>query len=213
MRFLRELGRETGEVAIFPGAFHPPTVAHVALAGAARNHVQEVVWAMPEAFPHKTYEGVGREQRLRMVMGATEDAVAVSRENLYFAVAAELSAAMPGVKISILTGEDSARRILEWDYGEGEVWKREYLHENLQSFPILTTRRGGGGGNWVVPKEFASYFRWLEMSSEQMNMMDISSRAVRDRIASGVEWRELVPEALWEAVSKLYGSSGSVSGQ
>ncbi len=207
MQFLRELGRETREVAIFPGAFHPPTVAHVALAGAARSHVQEVVWAMPETFPHKTYEGVGREQRLQLVMGATGDAVAVSRENLYFAVAAELSAAMPGVKVSILTGEDSARRILEWDYGEGEVWKRDYLHENLQSFPVLTTRRGG---DWVVPKEFASYFRWLEMGSAQI---DISSSAVRDRIMSGVEWRELVPEALWEAVATLYGSSGSVSGQ
>lgn len=194
-------------MAVFMGAFHPPTVAHVALARAAREHVDAVIWAMPETFPHKRYEGVGREDRLRMVLRSTEDAVAVTRANLFFAVAEEVSAALPGVRVHLLTGEDGARRIIEWEYGLGEEWKRRYLSENLARYPVLTTRRGG---DWEVPQEYASYFRWLSPEGEQA---EVSSTRVRERIANGDDWRPLVPEVLWECVAELYGSAGKASGQ
>lgn len=206
MRFLRELGREVREVAVFLGAFHPPTVAHVALARAAGEHVDAVIWAMPEAFPHKYYEGVGRDERLAMVLEATADAVALTRENLFFAVAEEVSLALPGVRTHLLTGEDSARRLIEWDYGRGAEWKRRYLMENFERFPILTTRRAG---DWTVPAEYASYFCWLDGYGETA---EISSTCVRERIANGEEWRAMVPEALWARVAELYGTRGKGEG-
>ena len=54
-------------IALFPGAFNPPTVAHVAIALAAHTWASEVVWTLPRAFPHKGYEGADLHARLEML--------------------------------------------------------------------------------------------------------------------------------------------------
>jgi nicotinic acid mononucleotide adenylyltransferase len=54
-------------IALFPGAWNPPTVAHLAIARAALNYADEVVWLLPRAFPHKTFDGANFEQRSRML--------------------------------------------------------------------------------------------------------------------------------------------------
>ncbi len=207
MRFLRRPRRASRSIAVFCGAFHPPTVAHVALANAARSVVDEVVWVMPERFPHKGYEGVALPARLRMVLESTGDAVAVSRESLFFSIAGEVEETLPGRSVQLLIGEDGARRIVEWDYGLDAIGHAEYLESNLKKYRILSARRQEA---WALPEELAAYFGWLEVEAA---MEVISSTEVRQRIACGGDWEILVPEGIRSQVRRLYGSGGMARGQ
>jgi nicotinate-nucleotide adenylyltransferase len=199
MRFLRRPRPASRSIAVFCGAFHPPTVAHVALADAAKSVVDEVVWVMPERFPHKSYEGVALPARLRMVLESTGDAVAVSRESLFFSIAGEMEEALPGRPVQLLIGEDGARRIVEWDYGLDAIGHAEYLESNLKKYPVLSARRQEA---WELPDELATYFAWLEV---ERAMEEISSTEVRKRLACGGDWAALVPEGIRLEVLRHYG--------
>ncbi len=207
MRFLRRPRTNSRSIAVFCGAFHPPTMAHLKLAQAARELVDEVLWVMPEAFPHKAYEGVALPERLRMVLESTVDAVGLAKESLFFSIAAEAAESLPAIQIRLLIGEDGARRILEWDYGLGKLEHEEYLESNLKRYPILTAQRQE---TWELPQRLERYFSWLEVEAA---MRAVSSTEVRKRIAQGGDWEALVPEAIRRHVRRLYGSTGMVSGQ
>ena len=207
MRFLRRPRRESRSIAVFCGAFHPPTVAHAALARAAKDRVDEVLWVMPERFPHKTYEGVGLAGRLRMILESTTDPVAVARENLFFSIAREAEESLPGTAIRLLIGEDGARRVVEWDYGFDREEHERFLMEHLRQFPILTARRQE---QWVLPAGFEDGFEWIDVEPA---VAAVSSTEVRDRIARGEDWATLVPEEIRRRVAELYASGGTVKGQ
>jgi nicotinic acid mononucleotide adenylyltransferase len=192
---------------VFCGAFHPPTVAHAALARAARDRVDEVLWVMPERFPHKTYEGVGLAGRLRMILESTTDPVAVARESLFFSIAEEAELNLPGATIRLLIGEDGARRVVEWDYGFDPSEHERFLVEHLKRFPILTARRQE---QWVLPVALEDGFEWIDVEPA---VAAVSSTEVRDRIARGEDWATLVPEEIRRRVAELYASGGRVKGQ
>jgi nicotinic acid mononucleotide adenylyltransferase len=206
MRFIRRPRKESRSIAVFCGAFHPPTVAHLALATSAREHVDEVMWVMPERFPHKEYERVGLEGRLALIEGATSDAIAVARGSLFFEIAAEAEAAL-GASVRLLIGEDGARRVVDWDYGLDREAHLNYLAANLQRYPVLTARREA---TWDVPTELADYFAWMALADAHA---DVSSTVVRMAIDNGAPWRHLVPEPIHTLVEELYGSAGKASGQ
>ncbi|HBY64428.1 MAG TPA: hypothetical protein DEH78_31800, partial [Solibacterales bacterium] len=72
MDFLRRAPGAPSRLALFPGAFNPPTIAHLGLAQAALACAAEVLFVLPRAFPHKTYrEGPSFEQRLPLLLAAT----------------------------------------------------------------------------------------------------------------------------------------------
>jgi nicotinate-nucleotide adenylyltransferase len=205
MRFLRRPKKSSRSIAVFCGAFHPPTVAHVSLAEAALSRVDEVLWVMPESFPHKQYERVPLETRLELVLEATEHPVAVARENLFFAIAEEVQEALQGPLVCLLMGEDGTRRLVEWDYGWDSQKTEVYLEENLERYRLLSARRGQ---QWVPPKQYARHVDWLEHHEPE-----ISSTMVRQRIDAGLEWEKLVPEGIRERIAVLYGSAGQERGQ
>ncbi len=205
MRFLRRPKANSRCIAIFCGAFHPPTVAHVARAEAALQRVDEVVWVLPERFPHKSYEQVPLAGRVRMLLEATGMGVAIAREKLFFAIAEEASRELPRVEVRLLMGEDGATRIFEWEYGMGEEEKAAYLLKNLARYPLLSARRDAG---WDLPQSYAEHVEWLELYQPE-----VSSSEVRKRIEAGAEWESLVPKQIRERVAKLYGSSGQFRGQ
>jgi cytidyltransferase-like protein len=82
MRFVYKAQGAPSSVAILAGAFNPPTAAHLALADTALSVVDEVLLAIPQSFPHKTFEGASLEQRLAMM-----ERLAASRRGLSAAVA------------------------------------------------------------------------------------------------------------------------------
>src|SRR5216683_1105211 len=57
-------------LAVLPGAFNPPTRAHLAMAEAALTEVDEVLFALPRAFPHKEYAGAGFGARVELLRAA-----------------------------------------------------------------------------------------------------------------------------------------------
>lgn len=207
MRFLRRPRPSSRCIAVFCGAFHPPTVAHLELARAARERVDDVMWVMPRRFPHKTYEGVDLARRLRLLLEATDDPVALSDENLFFSVAQETSVALPGSAVQLLIGEDGARRVIEWDYGFSPQEHADYLSQHLASFPILTARRQE---IWQLPETLEPWFQWLDV---EPRVASVSSTEVRDSIREGRDWKHLVPSHIHHLVERYYGSAGTVSGQ
>ena len=56
-----------GAVAILPGSFHAPTIAHPGLAEAALVRVESVLFVLPRAFPHKRLEGVSQTECLGLL--------------------------------------------------------------------------------------------------------------------------------------------------
>jgi nicotinic acid mononucleotide adenylyltransferase len=207
MRFLRRPRRQSRSIALFCGAFHPPTVAHAALAEAAKHHVDEVLWVMPEKFPHKQYDLVGLGGRLRMILESTQDPVAIAEESLFFAIAKEAERSLPGTALRLLIGEDGARRVVEWDYGLEKEAHELFLKEHLNRFPIMSARRRE---DWTLPAGMEGCFEWLNL---EQAVESVSSTLVRERIARGELWQELVSEKIRARVAEYYGSAGIVSGQ
>lgn len=207
MRFLRRPRFEARSIAVFCGAFHPPTIAHLELARAARQRVDEVLWVMPESFPHKTYADVPLPQRLRLLLEASSDPIAIARENLFFSIAEEAAGHFPQAAIQLLIGEDGARRILDWDYGLAAQEHRHYLQTSLSRFPILSAQREA---DWCTPAEFESYIHWLAVHPQ---LASISSSLVRERIRNGEDWESLVPAAIRQRIRDFYGSGGNRKGQ
>ncbi len=192
---------ESGTVAILPGSFHPPTVAHLGLARAALGRVAKVVFALPRAFPHKRYEGVGLEERLemlrRLTAGEARFAVAVSDGGLFVDLARELRALVPGAgTVYLLCGRDAAERIVNWPYPENEPFVKQ-----VELFSLLVA---GRQGTFTPPAELRASIALLETEE---NWDDVSATRVREAIASGGDWRALVPEAIHAEVERLYSPS------
>ncbi len=137
-------GRPPSRIALFPGAWNPPTVAHLAMARVALAHADEIVWTLPRRFPHKAFDGRSFDQRLEMLcrIARTEGefSVAVADGGLYFEMAEEAREYIgPEPEISLLCGRDAAERIATWDYGCPGVFDAM-----VEKYPLLVAGRAGG---------------------------------------------------------------------
>ena len=68
MEWHRRAAGAPRRLGVLPGAFTPPTVAHFALAHAAWSQVDQVLLVLPLAFPHKTYTGASRADRIDLLV-------------------------------------------------------------------------------------------------------------------------------------------------
>jgi nicotinic acid mononucleotide adenylyltransferase len=172
-------------------------VAHVALAAAARNHVDQLLCVVPRAFPHKQYFGATIEQRIEMLAAlelATPRSIAVTEHGLFIDIARECRAEFgPGIHLSFLCGRDAAERILTWDYGRTGV-----MQEMLEQFELLVASRDG---DFKPALEFQHRIHSLVMPAGHDQ---VSSTEVRERIARGEAWEHLVPENIVERVREIY---------
>jgi nicotinate-nucleotide adenylyltransferase len=186
-----------GKVAILPGSFNPPTVAHLELAHAAAAHVDEVVCVLPRAFPHKDYSGATLEQRIQMLQDSGLPpicSIAVTEGGLFLEIARECRRYYgPDEKFYLLCGRDAAERVLAWDYGRPGV--AELM---LQEFDLLVAPRNG---DFHPPAQFRKHVRHLEIHPERGLA---SSTEVRERIAHGQPWEHLVPPPIAQRVREIY---------
>ena len=198
MQFLRRAAGAPNRVAILPGAFNPPTIAHLALAGASLRHAGEALFVLPRAFPHKEYEGALQESRVAMLRAATAHepafSVALADGGLFREIAAECREAYgAGVRFSFLCGRDAAERILYWDYGHDSA-----VDEMLREFDLLVASRRG---EIEPPLHLRHAIERLDLSDD---LDHVSSTEVRRRIARGLPWEHLVPEAARAIALKAY---------
>ncbi len=198
MEFVRRAAGRPSRLGILPGAFNPPTVAHVSLASSALVHVEEIVFVLPRTFPHKPYEGASFDQRVEMLRAATADhpafSIAVTTGSLFRDIAAECRNEYgPATRLSFLCGRDAAERILNWDYGDETA-----VTEMLSEFDLLVAARRG---EIEAPLHVRHAIERLYLSAD----LDlVSSTEVRERIAQGLPWQHLVPEAVRALAAEIY---------
>jgi len=198
MQFIRRAAVRPRRLAIFPGAFHPPTRAHMELAARALAHADEVLFVLPRTQPHKRYDQVGLEDRIRMVelaaAGWPQYSVGVSERGLFIDLARECRPLYnPLERLFILCGRDAAERAINWDYGQADAFS-----EMLNEFEMLV---GSRGGKFTPPPGLERRIHTLSMPPEYD---EVSSTEVRERIRRGQAWEHLVPEVLIPLVRELY---------
>jgi nicotinate-nucleotide adenylyltransferase len=194
----RQPGNPARVVALFPGAWNPPTVAHLEIARAARKLADEVVWVLPRRFPHKGFETATLEARAQMLdlIARSEEgfSAALSDEGLYAGIAAEARRFFgSSLEIALVCGRDAAERIAAWDYGAPGVFDAM-----LDQHRLLVAARAG---DYRPPRRYRK--RILRLPVE-LPLDHISSSEIRRRIAAGIPWRELVPAPVASLVAKLY---------
>jgi nicotinate (nicotinamide) nucleotide adenylyltransferase len=199
LEFIHRGAAEPSRVALFPGAWNPPTVAHLELTRAVLNRVDEVVWVLPRAFPHKSFDGASFLDRCRMMEQIAGEqpgiAVAVSDGGLYLEIAAEARNAYPlSTEIMLLCGRDAAERIADWDYGRPGVFD-----ELLEKHRLLVAARAG---EYVPP---ARHLSRIERIPLVPGTEDVSSSEVRRRVREGEAWEHLVPSSIVTCVREFYG--------
>jgi cytidyltransferase-like protein len=189
MEFVRRAAGAPSRLGVFPGAFNPPTRAHVALAEAALAHVEEVVFVLPRAFPHKQYADAPLELRIEMLKRALDPrfAIAISEGGLFIEIARELEG-----ELWFICGADAAERIVNWDYGAGSS-----IEDQLREYGLLVAPRG------TVYESPHPRIRGLGVRCG-----DISASEVRRRIRAGEPWEELVPATIVDIVRATYQMEG-----
>jgi nicotinate-nucleotide adenylyltransferase len=178
------------KLAILPGAFNPPTRAHLAMAHAALVTVDEVLFALPRSFPHKQYTGSEFETRLEWLRAALAGyprfSLAVTEGGLFMEIAQEAKAVYgAGAEAFFLCGRDAAERIVSWDYGEADG-----IQKQLESFALLVAARSGV---YEPPPQIRNRVHALPLPP---GMDEVSSTEVRRRIQAGEPWRNLVPDSI-----------------
>lgn len=195
--FIRAPGHPA-RLAILPGTFNPPTVAHLALARAALGTAEEVLLVLPRVFPHKRYEGAGFQARVEMLAAAVADeprwSVASSPAGLFIEIAGHCRAAYgASTRLAFVCGRDAAERILNWDYGDPGA-----AGCMLECFDLLVACRQGP---FHPPPEFASRIEPLALDGAHDS---VSATEVRRRAAAGEPWEHLVPRAIVPLVRQYY---------
>lgn len=203
MEFIRRSAVRPARLAIVPGAFNPPTLAHLALARAALSAADEVLFVLPRVFPHKGYAGASLEERLSMLEALVQKeprfSIAVTQGGLFADIARECRAAYPpGIPLYIVCGSDAARRAVHWDYGSAGAFEKM-----MEDFEMLVAERGEV---FEPPAELRRRIHPLPVPS---SCRGISATEVRERILHGGEWRPLVPDEIAGMVAAIFGRQDS----
>lgn len=197
MEFFRRADNPIGRLGVFPGSFNPLTVAHAALARAALHTVDEVLFVLPRAFPHKPYRDTTLEQRAEMLEAALTDprySIAVAEGGLFIEIAGECRAVYGDqVKLSFLCGRDAAERIAAWNYGRPGAWE-----EMLREFDLLVAPREGE----YLPE--AAHSDAVAPIAVGQDCDAVSATEVRRRVAAGEPWEHLVPREIRAKVREFY---------
>lgn len=196
MKFHRRAPGTPSQVAVFPGSFNPPTVAHLTLAETAASLVDEVIFVLPEAFPHKDFSGVGFAERLSLLLRVTPRAdwsVATTQGGLFIEMARELRPHYAEAKLHFLCGRDAAERIVGWDYGDEGMLGRMFTE-----FSLLVAARNG---DFNPPPRYAGCIARLPI---ERDFGDFSATQVRERIAANGNLEGLVPPEILSEVQRLY---------
>lgn len=198
MDFFQKAAGVPQRLGILPGAFNPVTVAHLALAQAALEQVDEVVFVLPRVFPHKNYSGASFEDRLAMLRAAATAprfSIATADGALFIDIARECRVAYgEAVKLAFLCGRDAAERIAGWEYGRPGAFA-----EMLREFDLLVAPRDGV---YTPAPAFGDAVRCLAVEGVEA----VSATEVRERARRGEPWEHMVPASVRNLARQIYGN-------
>lgn len=199
MDIVRRAAEPRSGVAVLCGAFNPPTCAHLALAEAAASRMGEVLFVLPRRLPHKDFSGASFDDRLEMLLAATERearfSVGVSDGGLLWEIARECRADCEFEDVAFVLGRDAAERILNW-----RDTKLPPIEEQLREFRLLVAARNG---SFAAPPNLAARIQPLAIPGEFDSQ---SATEVRRRAAAGESWEILVPKPIVPHVWRVYGN-------
>jgi nicotinate-nucleotide adenylyltransferase len=188
-------GRRAG---ILPGAFNPVTMAHLELARAAMHQydLDEVLFLLPHALPHKEFTGASFNQRLEMLRAALDGeprfSIGSTDQGLFSEIARECRPVYGRqAEFFFICGRDAADRVAAWDYGPGASFTAM-----LGEFQLLVAPRSGACN---VAPEHAARVHPLEVAGD---LESFSSSAVREAIAANQPWDHLVPSAAADVIRR-----------
>jgi nicotinate-nucleotide adenylyltransferase len=191
-------------VGIFGGTFDPVHYGHLLLAECCREqcHLNEV-WFVPAAIPpHKRHrdlsESKHRIEMLRLATGG-HDAFRVSRMEVdrggvsyTVDTLRQMHAQHPEAEFYLLLGADSLADFPNW---------REPAEILRLAMPVVV-RRGSATINWtpLAPLVSAERFAQFAQHIVEMPVVDFSSTAIREAVASGRGIRYRTPRAVEEYI-------------
>jgi nicotinate-nucleotide adenylyltransferase len=191
---------------LFGGTFDPPHTGHLIVAqdAALALGLDRVLFVPASLPPHKQHRTITPAAfRMRMLTLALGDDARFSLD------AVELE--RPGPSYTVDTLRELRRRVLGGDwtlllgadqYAEFATWREP--EEVLRLATVAVLERGGGSPSPAEPTR-------AEVVHVPVTRIDISSTAIRERVAAGVSIRYLVPAQVeaFIAESGLYRRNGT----
>ena len=192
------------KIGIMGGTFDPIHMGHLLAAEAARDsHELDEIWFMPShVLPHKPSAGATGQQRLEM----TEAAVKQAPQYEVLGIEMELG----GVSYTIDTMRELWRRYPEHEFyfiiGADMV---NYLPkwEEIEELASKLTFIGVGRPGFQLHLDDLPDALQDRVLLAEMPLVDISSTAIRRRLAKGHSVRFMIPDAVHQYIvrSGLYG--------
>jgi nicotinate-nucleotide adenylyltransferase len=194
-------GLKRMRIGIFGGTFDPVHYGHLLLAELSREQARlEQVWFLPAAVPpHKQHRersaGEHRMAMLNLAIGGHEpfsvSRLEIERGGISYTVDSleALHASHPGHDWFLLLGADSLEDLPNW---------REPRRICELALPLVAARPGSSPPNFDRLRGLISPER-LELARRQqihMPQIELSSREMRDRVASGRTIRYFTPRAV-----------------
>lgn len=191
-------------IGIFGGTFDPPHIAHQVLAAEALEQLglDRLVWVLTPVPPHKQGIAISPvEQRLRLVRAAIAgearfqlSRVELDRPGPHFAVDTVrlLQEQNPGDEFIYLLGGDSLRDLPLW-------YKPQEFVLRISGLGVM--RRPGADIN-TGSLEIQLPGIWKKVRYFETPLLDISSTAIRTRIAEGRPFRYFLPSSVYELIRR-----------
>jgi nicotinic acid mononucleotide adenylyltransferase len=195
----------TRNLAVLPGAFNPPTRAHLALARSARDlGFDGVLLSLGSVTVAKPETGLALEDRLALLVRMTEHepglGVVVVNRGLYAEQAEAISSAIPGVRdLTFVAGMDKLPQILDPRYYADLEAALAALFARAR---LLIAARGGEDRDAferLLADRLGSRFReridWLALDPR---WRDVSATSIRDALARREDVSQWLPAEITE---------------
>lgn len=192
-------------LAVLPGAFNPPTRAHLALARSARDQgFDGVLLSLGSVTVDKQETGLALEDRLALLERVTEHepglGVVVVNRGLYAEQAEAIFSAIPGIRdLAFVAGMDKLPQILDPRYYADFEAALTALFARAR---LLIAARGGEERDTFerlladpVAFRFRERIDWLELDPR---WRDVSATSIRDALQRGGDVSEWLPAEVEE---------------
>jgi len=194
---------EVHSLAVIPGAYNPPTNAHVALARAAATMpFDAVVFSLGTVTIDKPHSGLGLEERLYLLRQIVREepcwGVVVHNRGLYAEQAHALRSAFPLLeRLTFVVGMDKVGQIFDPRYYLDPSGSLRDLFANAS---LLVAARGSLDRAALaellaqdVARPFAARVEWLELDCD---VRDVAASDIRQRLSRGEHAGEGLPAAV-----------------
>jgi nicotinate-nucleotide adenylyltransferase len=202
-------------VGLFGGTFDPPHVGHLILASEAKSQLEltRILWTVTPDPPHKQDQSItSLEHRLAMVKLAIEDNpsfelsdVELNRPGPHYTIDTIklLAEQNPDAEIVPIIGGDSLHDLPTWHQPKEILYAAHW---------VGVMRRPGEETNLdALERELPGISSKIHYVDAPL--LEIASREIRDRAASGKPFRYYLPESVYEYIEQhhLYHQSELVN--